>query len=123
MINIIATTGRNRPLAVSKASSRFFISLFLRLIPCEDIILMLLGVALGPFDYKAVPIPHLTYAARANASSLAFIKFVAFNGSSYTDSPHAFSCLSNLKRPRMFYWWRRPDLHRRPNFLLHASTN
>jgi hypothetical protein len=33
---------------------------------------------LGPFDYKAVPIPHLTYAARANASSFAFIEFVAF---------------------------------------------
>jgi nucleoside permease NupC len=92
MINIIATTGRNRPrnrpLAVSKASSRFFISFISPLIPCEDIHFKgLLGVALGPFDYKAVPIPHLTYAARANASSLAFIEFVAFNGSSYTDSP------------------------------------
>jgi hypothetical protein len=35
-------------------------------------------MCLGPFDYKAVPIPHLAYAARANASSFAFIKFVAF---------------------------------------------
>ena len=33
---------------------------------------------MGPLDYKAVPIPHLAYAARENASSLAFIKFVAF---------------------------------------------